>query len=489
MTDRRPLRLGFRGRVLGFAAALLVAAAGVGLLVQRAVMLRRLDHEVAASLDQERLELERLAAGRNPATGEQFAGDVQAIFDTFLRRNVPGEGEVYLTFVAGAPYSTTPAPGGLRLDRQPELVARWATLMASETGSIDTDEGRVDYLAVPLQSNGATAGVFVVANFVRGEREEIESAIRIEAAVGAVVLVVALGVAWVTAGRLLRPVREVTDTARRITETDLSRRIPIDGDDEIAELAGTFNEMLERLERAFAAQRAFVDDAGHELRTPITIVRGHLELMGDDPEDRRATLALVTDELDRMGRIVSDLLLLAKAEQPDFIQLEDVELSDLTTELSMKARALGEREWRLDACGSGLVRGDPQRLAQAVLNLARNAVEHTGPGGAISIGSSRRAGEVRLWVHDDGPGVDPNDRARIFDRFARGRSGLRTSEGAGLGLAIAQVVARGHRGRIDLVSSPGEGARFTVVWPDGGLEEDEPETVEASERTEAWPVF
>jgi signal transduction histidine kinase len=285
--------------------------------------------------------------------------------------------------------------------------------------------------------------------------------------VAGLVLLVALGAAWISAGRLLRPVRELTESARAITESDLTRRIPVDGDDEIAELARTFNEMLDRLGSAFSSQRAFVDDAGHELRTPITIVRGHLELMdGEDPEDRQRTIALVTDELDRMARIVDDLLLLAKAEQPDFVRPEAIDLAALTEELLGKAQALGDRSWRLDGRGAGVLRGDPQRLTQAVLNLARNAVEHTEEGDEVALGSSRQDGEVRLWVRDVGPGIARDDRERIFERFARGRDRPRRSEGAGLGLAIAQAVAAGHGGRVELDSAPGAGATFTLVLPD-----------------------
>ena len=126
------------------------------------------------------------------------------------------------------------------------------------------------------------------------------------------VLLLASLLAWVVAGRVLAPLRVLRDTARSIGESDLTRRIPVEGDDELAGLARTFNEMLDRLEAAFASQKAFISDAGHELRTPITIIRGHLDVMGDDPEERRETLELVSDELDRMGRLVNDLLLLAK---------------------------------------------------------------------------------------------------------------------------------------------------------------------------------
>jgi signal transduction histidine kinase len=254
------------------------------------------------------------------------------------------------------------------------------------------------------------------------------------------------------------------ETAEAISDSDLTRRIPVDGDDEISRLARTFNEMLDRLEESFLAQRRFIDDAGHELRTPITIVRGHLDLLGDDPEERAETMALVSDELNRMARIVDDLLLLAKAEQPDFIRLEPVELADFTTELLFKARALGQRSWQLDACAEGIVQGDPQRVTQAMLNLARNAVEHTETGAEIGIGSAWVERGVLLWVRDTGAGIDPSDQLRIFDRFARGRS-RRRSDGAGLGLAIVRTIAVAHGGRVELDSSSGEGATFTIMLP------------------------
>lgn len=464
-TRRRAPTLGFRFRLLGFVAVLLVAGFVVGLLVQRAVLLERLDDEVRASLEEERQKITRLAAGRDPETGEPFDGDVEAIFETFLRRNVPGEGEVYLTLVAGDPYISTSSPTGVRLDRDQTLVERWAARDAGEAATIDSAAGPVDYLSIPLTSDGDTEGVFVVANFVRGERNEIEDHIRIAAMVSGLLLVVTIGAAWVIAGRLLQPVRDLTATAQLISDTDLSRRLRVDGRDEMADLAVTFNGMLDRLEVAFNTQRSFIDDASHELRTPIQIVRGHLELMGVSPQERTETVELVTDELDRMARIVNDLLLLSKAEQPDFVQPGEEELSDLTVDLFTKVNTLGERDWFLDGCDVGTLLVDRDRLTQAVLNLARNAVEHTQAGDQIALGSSRRGSEVRLWVRDTGPGVAAADRHHIFDRFARGQGNRRRSEGAGLGLSIVDAIVTGHRGRIELDSEPGHGATFTVVLP------------------------
>jgi len=462
MTERRHFRPSFRVRVLGSFAVLLAIAAIAGLLLQRAVLLQSLDQDIEASLHQEREELETLADGRNPLTGERFGENVRAIFDTFLNRNVPEEGEVYITFVEGAPYRTTPAP--LRLDTVPALVDQWGSLTGGEGGRLETEAGPVHYLAVPLVYEEETRGVFVVANFSGGERSKIETALRVEAAVSGLVLLLVTLIAWFVAGRLLRPVRDLTEAAEAIGESDLTRRIPVEGDDEISRLAVTFNEMLDRLEAAFIAQRTFIDDAGHELRTPITIIRGHLDVMGDDPEERAETLAMVSDELSRMARIVDDLLVLAKAERPDFLQPEEVELADITTELLVKARALGDRTWQLDACAEGTVRADPQRLTQAMLNLARNAVEHTPTGAVIGMGSRWDGGAARMWVRDTGMGVDSAERDRIFERFARGRFGRR-SEGAGLGLAIVTTIAAAHGGRVELESAPGEGATFTIVIP------------------------
>jgi signal transduction histidine kinase len=288
--------------------------------------------------------------------------------------------------------------------------------------------------------------------------------LQITAAVSIAVLLLASVVAFVISGRVLAPLREVTDTARAITETDLTRRIPVEGHDEIADLAHTFNAMLDRLEEAFATQKAFLSDAGHELRTPITIIRGHIELLGDDPQEREEVVELVCDELDRMSRLVDELLVLARAGRPDFLQLEPVDLETFTKELLAKATALGPRDWRLESSASGRITADRQRLTQAVMNLARNAAEHTGEDDRISLGSSLAGSGVRFWVSDTGPGVPDADRVRIFERFARA-GGQRTSDGLGLGLAIVRAIAEAHGGQAVLENGSSRGATFAITIP------------------------
>jgi two-component system OmpR family sensor kinase len=221
--------------------------------------------------------------------------------------------------------------------------------------------------------------------------------------------------------------------------------------------------MLDRLEGAFDAQRHFLDDAGHELRTPLTIVRGHLELLEEDPTKRARTIELVLDEVKRMGRIVEDLILLAKSEEPDFLQLEPVDVTTLTNDLHEKATALGARTWRIDAVGRGIIVADGQRLTQAVVQLAQNAVEHTEPGAEIGLGSAVSPGGARFWVRDTGSGVTPADRERIFERFERGANA--DHEGAGLGLAIVTAIARAHGGRAQLDGAGEAGATFSITVP------------------------
>jgi signal transduction histidine kinase len=239
----------------------------------------------------------------------------------------------------------------------------------------------------------------------------------------------------------------------------------VDGTDEVAELGRTFNHMLDRLDAAFTTQQHFLDDAGHELRTPITIVRGHLELLDEDTDEHRETLALVLDELDRMTRIVDDLLLLAKVEQPDFLQPEQLDLDTLTRGWHTRATSLADRDWKLAHVADLDLMADGQRLTQAVMNLALNAAQHTEAGDTIELGSVVVENSARLWVRDRGPGVHPEDQQRIFERFARGGTGRRRSEGAGLGLAIVSAIAQAHGGNVELTSRQGGGSTFTIVLP------------------------
>jgi signal transduction histidine kinase len=449
---------------------LLSAAIAASVIVVRRVLTVQVDRRIDASLVQEADELRALAGGSDPETGEPFAGDVERIFDVFLERNIPVRNEAYITFVGGQPYLRSRQAAPYRLDTNPELVVRWGSLTESERGAVQTPSGLVEFLAVPFRSGGEVRGVFVIAFFRDVELREIEPAMLGALGVGIATLLIGSLLAWRVAEGVLRPVGLVTSTAQSISEGDLTGRIEVSGHDEVARLARTFNEMLDRLEEAFATQRRFVDDAGHELRTPITVIRGHLELLEEDPEERGRTLALVMDELERMQRIVNDLLILAKAEQPDFLDLDTVDVEALTKEIHAKAAAIASRDWRLERTGRGIVVADRQRLTQAMMQLAQNAAQHTEDGATIGLGSAVVDGETRLWVRDAGPGILPGQQEQVFRRFSRG-SGSRKSEGAGIGLAIVKAIAEAHHGRIELDSRPGSGSTFSMVIPTDQPEE------------------
>lgn len=463
--SRRRFFASARARILASYLILLLFSTAVGTIVLREVLLARAGERVDDALVQEIDEFRNLAGGRNPITAEPFGTDARAIFDVFLDRNVPGEAEAFFTFVDGIPYDENYAPG--LEERRHDDIDELANTTTNRRGEFEEeDETRFRYVAVPVtdKSSGETYGVFAVVIDLSEELDEVNEALQIAVGVNVGVLILASMLAWVIAGRVLQPLRLLRDTARSISESDLTRRIPVEGDDELADLARTFNEMLDRLEEAFASQKSFISDAGHELRTPITIIRGHLDVMGDDPEERRETLDLVRDELDRMSRLVNDLLLLAKATRPDFLQPETVDLDELTRELFAKASALAQRDWRLSSVGTGRIVADRQRITQALMNLSQNAVTHTLSGDAVELGSELRNGRVRLWVKDTGPGVPEHEQARIFERFVR-LDRAPAGEGAGLGLAITRAVAEAHGGRVELDSRPGAGARFTVIIP------------------------
>jgi len=305
-------------------------------------------------------------------------------------------------------------------------------------------------------------------------------------------LVVITGFAAAQSGRLLAPLRTLRETADEINDSDLYRRLPETGNDDITALTRTFNRMLDRLESAFVGQRQFLDDAGHELKTPLTVLRGHLELLDvGSPEEIAATRELLLDEVDRMSRLVGELILLAKSDRPDFVTRRPVDLTGLTVDTLAKARGLADRTWTLDETASVTVPLDEQRLTQALLQLCDNAVKHTAVGDVVALGSSYDGDTARLWVRDSGPGVPPEDREQIFERFGRGVV-LETDEGFGLGLSIVRAIAHAHGGTVSLEDERPHGARFVISLPIPGVEPSGPDDRTQDETSEEefslWPA-
>lgn len=279
-------------------------------------------------------------------------------------------------------------------------------------------------------------------------------------------------VGWSTAAAALRPLDAVTETALQITRADdLSRRIPLRGPprDEVGRLTAAFNETLERLEQVFETQRRFMADVSHELRTPLTVIRGNMDLIRKTQKADAESLEAVVSEVDRMTRLVQDILVLSQAESGKLPLARDVvELDTLLLEGFQQAKLLsqGRQEIRLGQEDQARVVGDRDRLKQVILNLVANAVEHTPPAGVVTLGLACVDEWARLTVSDTGRGIPKEELPHIFERFYRvDRSRSRASGGAGLGLSIAYWITRMHGGRIEVASEEGRGTTFSVWLP------------------------
>jgi signal transduction histidine kinase len=355
-------------------------------------------------------------------------------------------------------------------------AARLSNPAGASFGELNSDGRPLRTVVVPMK--GAPGTFFLVGRDAGDQREHNASSVRTYSLVALGMLLAAAVIGSVVAGRLLDPLRRMRETSRAVGPEDLTQRVEVrKGEDDVTLLAKTFNTMLERLDEGAQQQQQFLDDAGHELRTPLTILRGHLELVTvDDPDDVIATRDVLLDEVDRMQRLVDDLLLLANSGEIGFIQREPVRVPELLDQVMEKVHVLADRNWQIDERADYVVEADPQRLTQALVQLAANAVKYTGPSSTIALGSRIERptsndgtslppqDTLVLWVRDDGIGIAAEDQQRIFERFGRAHTG-RGMEGSGLGLAIVAAIAQAHGGVATVESEYGHGATFLIRIP------------------------
>ena len=395
---------------------------------------------------------------------DQTGSDVVTLLQAALQRQVPAEHETFLVLVDGSPRFAPTGRRPVQLEDEPAVMAVVRALAPDAPAmvrTVDTSVGPVVFTALQVRAVGRKeVATLVVGVAERPATDRVDAAARQYALLSTLSLVAVGTAGWIVAGRLLRPLRRLRTAAEDLSARDLSLRVPVTGRDDMSALARTVNAMLDRLQRSFEVQQRFLDDAGHELRTPLTVVRGHLELLdASDPQDVGQTRDLVLDELDRMSRLVDDLIVLAKAGRPDFVRTRATDLDRLVLDIVDKADALGRRRWTVDALSGRTATLDPQRITQAMLQLAVNAVQHTAEGDEIGMGAAIGNGALRLWVRDSGPGVAPGDAEWIFERF---RS---SGRGSGLGLSIVTSIATAHAGTVSVGDASGGGAVFTVTLP------------------------
>ncbi len=332
---------------------------------------------------------------------------------------------------------------------------------------------RVRVLSLPLETSRGPAGVLQVGLSLNLLDVLQRSLIGILIMLALILMLVVGWSTWILTGQALAPLETMTEVATRITEADdLSRRIPMStsSSGEVDKLVRVFNETLERLENLFNTQRRFTADVSHELRTPLTVIKGEVGLMRLTQSIDEESITNIEREVDRLTRLVGDLLLLSQAESGRLmLEMTEVELDTILLEVFQQARTLAGDKLTVDLAEIDQVQiiGDRDRLKQLLLNLAANAIQYTPTGKTVTLGLRLGEDQVELFVRDTGPGISQVDLPHIFDRFYRAeKSRTRSSSsGYGLGLSIADWIVKKHNGRIEVESKEGEGTVFTVRLP------------------------
>lgn len=352
-----------------------------------------------------------------------------------------------------------------RISHNPNVRSIESTIVLSGT--------RYLLCAVPIvtQFRSPPVGIFQMARSLHDVDQTLNTLRNGLFLGGILVTIIAFGAGWVLSGAALRPINRITRTARAIGVTqDFDRRVDYVGpQDEIGRLAGTFNTMLNRLQAAFQAQKRFVADASHELRTPLTTIRGNLGLLQRDPpiedSDRTAVLEDMVSESERLSRLVSDLLTLARSDAGRPMRNEQVGLVPLVEDVVRKLAVLHpDRLIHEETEDMPVIAGDRDAVTQVLYILLDNALKFTPAGGSVTVSVVSQGKSAALVVKDSGVGIPRAVLPHIFDRFYQGDT-ARAGSGSGLGLAIAKVLVEGQNGTIDVDSQEGRGTTFTVTLP------------------------
>lgn len=428
-----------------------------------------LDRSLRANVDASLVSIANALAG----SGERQGPSAERAFAELFG---PAMGERFYRMLdpRGTPEPRHESPGGLSFSLSEEAKQNAEQGRETwETVSVPQSAGPIRLLTLPVVENGAVAHLVQVALPLSGVEAARSQFLLILAGLAPLALAgIALG-AWVITGRALKPVGAMTDAARRIGAEDLSQRVAagVHRDDEIGRLAVVLNDMLGRLERSFTAARNFSADAAHELRTPLTILKGEIEVALRDetlPEKTRGAFESCLEEVDRLGALVEDLLFLARADANAIERpATHLDLAAVLDDAEPALAALAERSgvaFAVRSLGQAPVLGSAPMLLRVLFNLVDNAIKFAGPGHHVEVTLATEGEEALLEVHDDGPGIAPDDRERIFERFVQADAS-RSSAGTGLGLSLVRSIVDIHGGRIGVESEPGHGASFRVVLP------------------------
>jgi len=451
---RAPLSLRMLGIYAVLVAATLLFVAALSVRLTRNHLMEQLDSRLTAVVQ---------AFTKGPASAVSKPEDLAVEGGRWLAAQAFPEDQVAVVRTNDGRFFATESNIDLRQVREAPLLLQ---SMRSRWWDVEGPEGPIRAISVPLNFEGRQAGTLVVA----ASRSRVDSTLS----------TLLSGIGWASAAGLvlssligllavrstLRPLRHMSDEVEAIQTTgDLSRRVDLQGSfDEVGKLAQAFDRMLARLQETFQNQQRFLADASHELRTPITVAKGRLELLPKDgifDEEGRRSLTQAREELDLMSRIVDDLLLLARVNEGLELNREPVEVELVLREALLHGMQT-PRETKVDVESGLYVVADPVRLLQVLRNLVSNAVQYAGEDGPLRLGARRMDGRVVIHVADNGPGIPAEDLPHVFKRFYRGSNAGDSSSGAGLGLAIAASLVEAMDGEIAVDSSPGTGTTFSV---------------------------
>lgn len=458
----RRLRWGTAARLAAFVALMLAVVIGLAMFGLLRTFRAQSDASTTRSLVAE-LNAVKDAAGLRPA-----GQDLATFTENYLRVRLLPEGESLAVLLPDGALIGSAGAGPLLSS---PTVRGWVSSPPKAGLRTQLAAGHSSYLvtAVPLVSGARPVATVVAAADLESVHEDLGRVRDLALGEAAIALAAAVAGTYLMLRRLLGRVGRITVTASDIAAGALERRLHDPNDtDEVGRLAATFDVMADKLSAAMAAQRRLLSDVSHQLRTPLTVARGHLEVLertdADDPVAVRETVELVVDEIDHMNALVEQLLMLGHALEPDFLVLEPVDLRSFCRDLLDATRVIAARHWELSDVPDVVVRVDAAKLRGAVLNLIDNAVHATRDGDviAVSVQQGDDAGIV-LSVDDSGPGIPVERRDLVLGRFAR--PGAADAGGSGLGLAIALAVARAHGGDLRIGDSRQGGCRVSIMLP------------------------
>ena len=459
------------GRLMLVNGLVLAIAMAAVLLVVTTLFARQSVGLIDSGLSDDIHEFKTAALARPASqTLDAFAAD-------YLARQPFELGTAMVVKVAGGTVRGSPGSAALRSDPQ---VAAWLASPPAVGTPMDLTLGSASYRVrvSPLAPGAGGTGAVISATDLAAVRNEGSQVLLLTAAEAGFAVLLSLLTTWLVLRAVLGVVGEVTRTASSITSASPGQRLEERrANDEIGRLVGTFNAMLARLEAASQVQRQLLSDVSHQLRTPLTVMRGHLEVARrtglEDPAEARETIDLVLDELAHASVLVDRVLELGRSLEPDFIRPEPVDLRSLLADVLAAGRALAPRRWSLGPVPDLVVLVDREKTRGALLNLVDNSVKATGADDAITVSAEEGPGAaVSLVVRDTGVGIPAELHDRIMRRFDRGSR--MDDGGSGLGLAIVTTVAEAHGGHVTIESAAGAGCTVRIVLPPSRVERTTP---------------